>query len=83
MKLNRPGSPVGLSSHEQRPSSSNLYATKEFRDLDKLGQGFTSADPLEEVDIGDSSTQRSTFVNKNLKSDSRDKVIGLLREYVG
>jgi hypothetical protein len=26
---------------------------EEFRDLDKLGQGFISADPLEEIDIGD------------------------------
>jgi hypothetical protein len=30
-----------------------------------LGQGFTLADPLEEVDIGDGSTPRPTFVNKN------------------
>ena len=35
-------------------------------DLDKLGQGFTSADPLEKVDIGDGTIPRSTFINKNL-----------------
>ncbi len=39
---------------------------EEFRDLDKLGQGFTSADPLEEIDIGDGKTPRPTFVNKTL-----------------
>jgi hypothetical protein len=33
-------------------------------DLDKLGQGFTSADPLEEVDIGDGSVPRPTYINK-------------------
>jgi hypothetical protein len=27
-------------------------AIDEFDELDKLGQGFTSADPLEQVDIG-------------------------------
>jgi hypothetical protein len=37
---------------------------EEFRDFDKLGQGFTSADPLEEIDIGDGKTPRPTFVNK-------------------
>jgi hypothetical protein len=37
---------------------------------------------LEKVDIGDGSTPSLTFVNKNLKSDSRDKVIRLLRDYV-
>jgi hypothetical protein len=28
-------------------------AIEDFDDLSKLGQGFTSVDPLEEVDIGD------------------------------
>jgi hypothetical protein len=40
-----------------------------------------SAIPLEEVDIGDSSIPRPTFVNKNPKSDPRKKMIGLLKEY--
>jgi hypothetical protein len=47
--------------------SSDISTTEEFRDLDKLGQGFTSADPLEEVDIGDGRIPRPTFVNKNLE----------------
>jgi hypothetical protein len=48
----------------QRPSSSSEGGLiEEFRDLDKLGQGFTSADPLEEIDIGDGKTSRPTFVN--------------------
>jgi hypothetical protein len=34
-------------------------AIKDFDDLSKLGQGFTSADPLEEVDIGDICKQES------------------------
>jgi hypothetical protein len=56
---------------------------EEFRDLDKLGQGFTSVDPLEEIDIGDGKTPRPTFVNKTLETDPRDEVIGLLKEYSG
>ena len=46
---------------------------EEFRDLDKLVQWFTLIDPLEKVDKGDGSTPRPTFVNKNLKYDSREK----------
>jgi hypothetical protein len=33
-------------------------AIEDFDDLSKLGQGFTSADPLEEVDIGDGIVRR-------------------------
>jgi hypothetical protein len=36
---------------------------EKLRDLDKLGQGFTSVDPLEEIDIEDGKTPRPTFVN--------------------
>ena len=42
-------------------------AIKDFDDLDKLGQGFTSASPLEKVDIGDGTIPRPTFVNKSLQ----------------
>jgi hypothetical protein len=52
---------------------------EEFRDLDKLGQGFTSTDPLEEIDIGDGKTPRPTFVNKTLETDPRNEMIGLLK----
>jgi hypothetical protein len=66
----------------QRSSDSSVGdMIKEFRDLDKLGQGFTLADPLKEIDIGDGKTPRSTFVNKTLETDPRDEMIGLLKEY--
>jgi hypothetical protein len=45
---------------------------EESRDLDKLGHGFTSADPLEEIDIGVGKTPRPTFVNKTLETNPRD-----------
>jgi hypothetical protein len=39
---------------------------EDFSEIEKLGQGFTLADPLEEVDIGNGAVPRLTFVNKNL-----------------
>ena len=44
-------------------------AIEDFDDLDKLGQGFTSADLLEKVDIGDGTIPKPTFVNKNLSTE--------------
>lgn len=49
----------------------------------ELGQGFTLANPLEKVDIENDSTPSPAFVNKDLKSDFREKMVGLLREFVG
>jgi hypothetical protein len=57
-------------------------AIDDFDELDKLGQGFTSANPLEQVDIGDGSMPRSTFINQNLKADYKVELITLLKEYV-
>jgi hypothetical protein len=66
----------------QRPlNSSEGGIIEEFRDLDKLGQGFTSANPLEENNIGDGKTPRPTFVNRTLETNPRDEMIGLLKEY--
>jgi hypothetical protein len=39
------------------PNSSEGGIIEKFRDLDKLGQGFTSVDLLEEIDIGDGKLQ--------------------------
>ena len=57
-------------------------AIEDLGDLDKLGQGFTSADPLEKVDIGDGSIPRPTFVNANLSDDCKADLIKLLKEYI-
>ena len=54
-----------------RSNENNMYESiEELDDMDKLRQGFTSADPLEEIDIGDGSIPRPTFVNKIFKSRS-------------
>jgi hypothetical protein len=47
----------------------------------KLGYGFTSADELEEVDIGPGDKSRPTFVNKKLDPSLREQMIALLKEY--
>ena len=57
-------------------------AIEDTEDMDKLGQGFTSADPLEKVDIGDGSVPRPTFVNANLSAEYKADLIKLLKEYV-
>ena len=57
-------------------------AIEEPDDMDKLGQGFTSADPLEEVDIGDGTVPRPTFVKRDLEADYKSELIALVKEYV-
>jgi hypothetical protein len=43
---------------------------EDFDEVGKLGQGFLSVDPLEEIDIGDVITARPTFGNKNMSLGS-------------
>jgi hypothetical protein len=53
-----------------------------FDEVEKLGQGFSSIDPLEEIDIGDEINPWLTFVNKNMSLEHNDAIIKLLRDYV-
>jgi hypothetical protein len=47
----------------------------------KLGYGFTSADELEEVNIGPGDKPWPTFVSKKLDPSLRELMIALLKEY--
>jgi hypothetical protein len=47
----------------------------------KLGYKFTSADELEEVDIGPGDKPRPTFISKKLSPCLRELMIALLKEY--
>jgi hypothetical protein len=77
-----PAFEAGRSVAAQRaPNSSEGGMIEEFRDLDMLGHGFTSADPLEVIDIGDGKTPRPTFVNKTLEANPKYEMIDLLKEY--
>jgi hypothetical protein len=57
-------------------------AIEDFNEVEKLGQGFSSVDPLEEIDIGDGIIQRPTFINKNMSLEHNDAIIKLLRDYI-
>lgn len=48
----------------------------------KLGQGFTSADELEEIDIGIGDRPRPTYVSAKLPPDYKSRLINLLKEYM-
>jgi hypothetical protein len=53
----------------------------DLMDEGKLGYGFTSADELEEIDIGPWDKPRPTFISKKLSLELREPMIMLLKEY--
>jgi hypothetical protein len=68
--------------HYRANNNDMCEAIEETEDLDKLGPGFMSTDPLEEIDIGNGVTPTPIFVNKNLSADYKNNLVELLREYV-
>jgi len=50
-----------------------------FADDGKLGQGFTSADDLAEVDIGNGDRLRLTFISAKLDFECKQQLTDLLR----
>ena len=52
-------------------------STVDFTGDDKLGYGFTSADDLEEVDIGPGDKPRPTFISKKLDPSTIEGIPGL------
>ena len=47
----------------------------------KLGHGFTSANKLEKIDLGDGSKPRPTFISAKLGPEYKTELIALLREF--
>jgi hypothetical protein len=47
----------------------------------KLGPGFTSADELEQIDLGDGSKPRPTYISAKLDHKYKQELIQLLKEY--
>jgi hypothetical protein len=68
--------------HYRAHKTDTCKAIEDLDDLGKLGQGFTSADPLEEVDICDGTIPTLTIVNKNLDPTFKLELIKILKEYV-
>jgi hypothetical protein len=56
---------------------------EDFGEVGKLGQGFVAVDDLEEVDIGDGTVRRPTYVNANLSVAEKGEVRALLKQFVG
>ena len=50
-------------------------------DEGKLGHGFTSADMLEEIDIGDGDRPRPMFISANFDPEYKQELKSLLKEY--
>jgi hypothetical protein len=57
-------------------------AIEDFNEVEKLGKGFSLANPLEEIDIGDRITPQPTFVNKNMSLEHNDAVTKMFRDYI-
>jgi hypothetical protein len=68
--------------HYRAHKTNTCEAIEDLDVLGKLGHGFTSADLLEEVDIGDGTVPRLTFVNMNLDTMFNLEIIKILKEYV-
>jgi hypothetical protein len=62
-------------------SYSLFICSVDLMDEGKLGYGFTSADELEEVDIGPRDKPQPTFISRKLNPELREAMIILLREY--
>jgi hypothetical protein len=62
-------------------SYSLFICSVDLMDEGKLGYGFTSADELEEVDIGPRDKPRPTFISNKLNPELREAMILLLKEY--
>jgi hypothetical protein len=57
-------------------------AIEDFNEVEKLGNGISSTDPLEGIDIGDEITPKPTFVNNNMSLKHKDAITKLLKDYV-
>jgi hypothetical protein len=56
---------------------------EDFDEVDKLGQGFVAVDNLEEIDVGDGTVRRPTYVNANLSVAEKGEVRTLLKQFIG
>ncbi len=62
---------------------SNFYTKDIVDDLDsKLGQGFMSADELEEVDIDPGDRPRPTYISAKLSDVFKNKLVELIIERI-
>jgi hypothetical protein len=58
-----------------------MDVVEDLDDLGKLGQGFSSMDNLEKVDIGDGVIPQPTYVSAHLNMSQKQEIIELLKAY--
>jgi hypothetical protein len=56
-----------------------IGVVEDLDELGKLGQGFSSMDDLEEMDIGDGVVPRPTYVSARLDVKQKHEIIELLK----
>jgi hypothetical protein len=56
---------------------------EDFDKVGKLGQGFVAVNDLEEIDVGEGTMWRPTYVNANLSAAEKEEVHALLKQFVG
>jgi hypothetical protein len=54
---------------------------EDFDDVGKLGQGFALVDDLVEIDVGQGSDNRQTYMSANLQGDQREMMCDILKEF--
>jgi hypothetical protein len=64
------------------PIKKKFGSCVEFAEDGKLGRGFTSADELEEIDIGPGDRPRPTYISKKLNPGVKTELVKLLKEYM-
>jgi hypothetical protein len=59
-----------------------MGVVEDLDELGKLGQGFSSMDDLEKVDIGDGNIPRPTYVSAHPNKSQKQEIIELLKAYM-
>jgi hypothetical protein len=54
----------------------------DFNDIGKLDYVFTSVDELEDIDLGDGSVRRPTYIIAELQGDQKTSICELLKEFL-
>jgi hypothetical protein len=52
---------------------------EDFDEVSQLGRGFVAVDDLDEIDVGDRTMQRPTYVNANLSAIEKEVIQELLK----
>jgi hypothetical protein len=81
LSINEDGKEADLNDRPKLFLSHPLPICSVLVDNGKLGYGFTSADELEEVNIGPGNKPRPTFINKKFDPSLQESMIALLKEY--